>query len=348
MFELLSSPVLLLVFAAAAAAVWIAGIQLSKATDILDRRWALGGAMGGLVLLAIVTNLPELAIVASGAWRGNTDLAVGNILGGIAIQTVVLVVLDKFAGRGGTPLTSHAASPVLVLEAAMVLAILAVVIMGSQLGDSLILARMTPQALMIALLWGSGLWLITKCRASLQPHNEEKKQPADKKGLEAKDSPTSAAARRATWIFAAGAIITLLCGVVLEMAGDVIAARAGMNGKIFGATVLAAATALPEVSTGLMSIKLKDHQLAVSDILGGNAFLPVLFLLATVLSGHAVLPHAQQTDIYLTGLGMLLTCVYLAGLVLGSKRQVAGLGIDSILVLVLYVLGVLGLFGLGN
>ncbi len=86
----------------------------------------------------------------------------------------------------------------------------------------------------------------------------------------------------------------------------------------------------------------------MSDIFGGNAFLPVLFLLASVLSGQAVLPHASRADLYLTGLGMLLTCVYIYGLIFRPRRQVARMGIDSLVVLGLYALGVLGLLAISR
>jgi cation:H+ antiporter len=117
---------------------------------------------------------------------------------------------------------------------------------------------------------------------------------------------------------------------------------------LFGATVLATATALPEVSTGLTSTRLGDYQLAISDIFGGNAFLPVLFLPASLISGKPVLPSAHHTDIYLTALGMILTLVYLAGLVFRPKRQYLRAGPDSLVVLVLYVLGIAGLATIGG
>jgi hypothetical protein len=46
---------------------------------------------------------------ASAALSGSVGAAVGNILGGIAIQTVVLVVLDAFGVGPGRPLTYRAA-----------------------------------------------------------------------------------------------------------------------------------------------------------------------------------------------------------------------------------------------
>jgi cation:H+ antiporter len=346
---------LLLIFAGAAAVIWVAGIQLSKQTDVLSTRLHLGAALGGLILLALATNLPEVAITASAALSGNIGVAVGNILGGIAIQTVVLVALDAFGVRGDRPLTYRAASLVLVLEAALVTAVLAVVIAGTQLPADLVVLRMTPDTVLIAVLWVVGLLLLQRAGTALPWH--ESGQPPDgqehPRGHRRHTTEKDAAAhgistRKSATIFAVAAVATLVAGVVLERSGEAAASDVGLSGVLFGATVLAAATSLPELSTGLASVKTGDYQLAVSDIFGGNAFLPVLFLLATLLSGKAILPQAQDTDIYLTALGMLLTLVYAAGLLFRPQRRRAHMGVDSRVVLALYVLGVAGLFAVAS
>src|SRR4029077_578845 len=95
----LSSPVLVVVFTAAVVATWIAGTALSKTTDVIDRRFGLGEALGGVVLLAIAGSLPELAITVSAAVKGNLGLAAGNLVGGIAMQTMVLVLCDAAASK---------------------------------------------------------------------------------------------------------------------------------------------------------------------------------------------------------------------------------------------------------
>src|SRR5438067_7947569 len=158
MFEHLSLPILSLVFAVAGVVVWVAGVYISKTTDVLSTRFGLGEALGGVILLAIVTNLPEIAITASGALRNQLGIATGNILGGIAIQTVVLVLLDAFGLGKKAPLTSHAASLDLLLEGVLVIGMLTVVVMGHQLPDSLIWRGITPDDLLIGGTWIAGLF----------------------------------------------------------------------------------------------------------------------------------------------------------------------------------------------
>ena len=339
----------LLVFVLCAGAIWVAGIFLSNYTDVLSDRLHLGAALGGLILLAVATNLPEIAITVSAAINGQVDVAVSNILGGIAIQTVVLVGLDAFGVRVQRPLTYQAASLRLVLEGAVVVAVLAVVVMGAQLPKTAIAFRLTPDVIGIAVVWVVGLVLTQ--RAAKLPWQDNGNAPdaqPEPRGHSAKKRAAAATKKgvgtgKALTVFGAAAIVTLVAGALLEESGTQAANHVGLSGVLFGATVLAAATSLPELSTGLTAVKSGDYQLAFGDIFGGNAFLPVLLLLATVVSGKAILPNAHNSDLYLTALGALLTIIYMSGLLFRPAREHVRLGIDSIAVLGVYALGVVGL-----
>jgi cation:H+ antiporter len=348
-------PVLLLIFAASAVAIWVAGVQLSDQTDILSTRLHLGSAMGGLILLAIATNLPEIAITATASLSGDVGVAVGNILGGIAIQTLVLVALDAFGLRGDHPLTYRAASLVLVLEGTLVTAVLAVVVAGSQLPSSLIWWRISPGSVLIAVIWVVGLLLLQRAGHALPwhesgeaPDNQDPPRGHSQQKTEQNATDKGVSTAKSAVIFAVAALVTLVAGVVLERSGDAAATHIGLSGVLFGATILAAATSLPELSTGLTSVRNGDYQLAMSDIFGGNAFLPVLFLLATLLSGKAVLPQAHNTDIYLTALAIVLTLAYTTGLIFRPSTRIARMGLDSLVVLVLYVIGLGGLVAIAT
>jgi cation:H+ antiporter len=342
---------LVAIFAAAAAAVWIAGIWLSRMTDVLSVRFHLGEAFAGSILLAVTTNLPEVAITVSAALERHIGIATGNILGGIAIQTVALAVIDAVGLGRRAALTYLAASLQLVLEGAIVVAVLLATIMGTQASSHVYFGRLEPAALVITLVWLAGLWLVKRANRGLPWHEAGQRAPHGQeipRGTRTTKRSDDAARRgigtaRAATIFTVAAVVTLAAGVALERSSERLAQHAGMSGVLFAATVLAAATALPEVSTGLASVGLGDYQLAVSDIFGGNAFLPTLFLLASFLAGSAVLPGASNADIYLTGLGGLLTVVYMIGLIFRPRRLLGPLGLDSAAVVVLYALGIVGL-----
>jgi cation:H+ antiporter len=339
-----SLPVLAIIFGVSAIAVWFAGARLSTSTDALADRFRLGEALGGVIFLAVATNLPEIAITSTAAISGHLELAIGNILGGIGIQTVVLVALDA---AQPSPLTSRTTSLRPLLTAGLVVAVLAVTVMGTALPRSLIFARVTPEDIAVAAVWLAGLLLIKRAGGAGLPWALVANAPRKARSKPAQTTK-SFVDRHPLLVFCAAAVVTLAAGAALAQTGEAISHKIGINGVVFGATILAAVTALPELSTGLAAVRIGDHELAVSDIFGGNAFLPVLFLLATLLSGKPALPQAGKSDLYLAVFGILLTMPYIAGLLFRPRREFARLGLDSIAVLVLYVVGVAGLVFVGR
>lgn len=274
----LSLGVALVVFALSGAAIWLSGIRLSNYTDVLADRLHLGSALGGLILLAVATNLPEVAITVTAFRNGRVDVAVSNILGGIALQTVVLVVLDGVGVRVRRPLTYQAASLRLALEGAVVVAVLAAVVMGSQLPADAVAFRLSPVVVGIAAVWLVGLYLTQKAGAALpgQDNGNPPDAQPEPRGHSAKKrademTRTGVSTARAAAVFGAAALVTLVAGALLEESGSQAANAVGLTGVLFGATVLATATSLPELSTGLTAVRSGDYQLAFGDIFGGNA-----------------------------------------------------------------------------
>jgi len=157
-----STLILIAVFVFSTAAIWIAGMKIISAIDAITLHFSLGEAFGGMVFLAVVTNLPEIAITAVAAYHHDYDIAVSNLLGGIAIQTVVLVLIDFFGVGRKAPLTLKGHSKVLVLEGVSLIFILTIVMMAKQFSPNLIYLRSTPFEWLILLIWLGSIYLISK------------------------------------------------------------------------------------------------------------------------------------------------------------------------------------------
>lgn len=346
----LSTPLLLVIFGAGAVATWMAGTALSKTTDVLDRRFGFGEALGGVVLLAVAGSLPEVAITISAASSGHLGLAAGNLIGGIAVQTVILVLCDAVASREQS-LTYLVGSLVPVLEGLLVIFAVSGVLMGSLLPESTRIGPVSPASLGIAIAWFVGIYALNRARQTPRwkveapgarpgrrhrriKHPQEKPHPL---------VPTESTAR-AIAVFVGASLVTLAAGVILEISGSDLADRAGINGVIFGATVLSVASALPEISSGIAAVRLGDNELAIADIFGGNSFQVVLFVLADLIATKPVLPAAGHLNSWLAVVGIALTVVYAFGVIMRHERCLARLGYDSLIALAVFGLGVAGLF----
>ncbi len=341
----LSTPLLVVVFGAGAVATWIAGTALSKTTDVLDRRFGLGEALGGVILLAFAGSLPELAITISAAAKGDLGLAAGNLIGGIAVQTMVLVLCDAAASRTQA-LTFLVGSLVPVLEGLLVIFVVSGVLMGALLPGSVKIGPISPASLAIVVAWAAGVYGLNAVRKAPRWRIE---MPGSRPGRphrrvrHAAEKPTTQSTARAVTVFLVASAVTLVAGVFLEISGSDLAGRAHVTGVIFGATVLSVATALPEISSGIAAVRLGDNELAVADIFGGNSFQVVLFLLADLIAGKPVLPTAGRQNSWLAILGIALTVIYCWGVIMRREEVVLRLGRDSVLAVVVFGLGIAGL-----
>jgi cation:H+ antiporter len=262
---------------------------------------------------------------------------------------MVLLICD-FAVGPTRPLTYLVGRLTPVLEGLLVIILVAGVEMGSLLKPSTAIGgRVSPASLGIVVIWFVGLYVINK--ASKDPRwNID--MPGSKPGRRRRERahpeqahPFSASSTaRVALFFGLASAFTLAAGVALEESGNELATRLNVNGVIFGATVLAFATALPEISSGIAAVRLGDHALAMGDILGGNAFQVCLFLVADLVAGKPVLPSAGNLNAWLAALGVALTAIYGFGVIVRPLRCRVRLGPDSLLALVLFGLGVAGLF----
>jgi len=292
--------------------------------------------VGGLLLLGLAGSLPELAITASAALSGDLGLATGNLLGGIAMQTLVLVFLDA-TSRRKQPLNSLSADASPLLEAAMVVVLVTLAIMGGLLPESTAIGPVSPMSLAIVAFFLIGVIGINRARR--RPGWKvagEAPPPAGEAPNRFKSSSTGVV----LGVFGLASLVTLVAGVGLEQTGNDLADDLGMTGVVFGATILAAVTALPEVSSGIQAVRMGAVDLAMSDIYGGNAVQLTFFLLADLLAGDPVLPQASAESLWLGALGALLTGIMICGLLVRPPRKVVGLGPDSLVVLLVYIGGV--------
>src|SRR5262249_43560813 len=157
------TPLLLVVFGVGAAATWVAGVYLSRSTDALDDRLHFGEAVGGMVFLAVAGSLPELAITISAALAGNLGLASGNLTGGIATPTLVLLLCDSVI-RGERPPSFMVGSLIPVLEALLVVIGVTATVAGGLPPPADSIGPVSPASVAIVVRWVAGLVVLNRVR----------------------------------------------------------------------------------------------------------------------------------------------------------------------------------------
>jgi cation:H+ antiporter len=340
----------LAIFVVAGVIVWIAGTRLSRHADALSRATGIGQALIGLVLLAGVTSLPEIAVSVTAAASGNPALAVNNLFGSVAMQVSVLAVIDFVVGRRA--LTSVLPDPRLLLLGSLNVLLLSLAAAGMVAGDVAFLgigawawAGLAGYILCLRLLSqaeGRRPWVAADLGQRRLPGADADEETES----EVSDASGNVPPRLIAAIVLAGLAI-LIAGYALARTGDAIAEETGLGSSFVGFVLLAVSTSLPEFSTALAAARLGRFTMAISDILGTNLInVALLFLVDAVAAGEPVLNTVDRFSIFGALLGIIVTTLFLVGLAERRDRTVFRLGIDSSAVLITYLGGLAILYGL--
>jgi len=152
------------------------------------------------------------------------------------------------------------------------------------------------------------------------------------------------------WLkFLACLVIILFAGTKLARYGDAIAEKTSLGGIWVGLLFLAAITSAPELVTGVSSVALVGlPDLGLGTLLGSCLFnLSILALLDILHRPAPILSRVSLRHMALAGLGILLITFVAGGIFVGEKLSGLALGwvgIPSIIILILYLVGMWRLF----
>lgn len=330
-------PANLMLFAICAVSVWLAGSALARYADIIADRRNLGKALMGLVFLATATELPEIATTFTAAIKNNAALVLGNMFGGVTMQTAILAVIDLFVVRG--VLTQYPRKPTHALEAALLIILLSILLGFCISGDVAIGFNIGLGTSILAIAY----MLCIKLLRSYDQDGDwvpvdlpDETEPAKRIFADSSIAVLSTNILLLRSIVAA--IVILVCGVLLVHSAETIALQTGLGSSFIGATILAASTSLPELSTTIAAARLGAYTMAISNIFGSNLIMLVLLFPADILYREGpILAAAGRTEMLSIIFGILVTAIYVVGLLVRRKPRVLGMGVDSALVLTVYV-----------
>ncbi|MDK2741715.1 MAG: hypothetical protein NDI90_02295 [Nitrospira sp. BO4] len=141
-------------------------------------------------------------------------------------------------------------------------------------------------------------------------------------------------------IFVLSAATIVAAGTKLAHYGDKIAELTGLGRLWIGVVLIAGATSLPEVLTDVSAALMNEPDLAVGDLFGSNmANMLILGLIDLAHRQRRVWHQVAYEQTLIAALAVMLTGVAAISILFKSTGAYAGVGLDTLLVFIIYVLG---------
>jgi cation:H+ antiporter len=330
-------------FAVVAAIIGWFGIKMTKTARDLAHDTGLGEALMGALFIGASTSLSGITMSVSAASAGHAELAVSNGLGGIAAQTAFLALADIAYRRAN--LEHAAASAENLFMSAFVLTLLAIHALALSF-PSVSIFGIHPATIILVISYLFGVHLLART------HDMPMWLPRRTTDTPSEPSNHSRRHSRHLWKlwlrFAGYATVVALAGWSLAQLAIPIGEKTGLSHGVVGGVFTAISTSIPELVVAITAVRMGALNLAVGDIIGGNAF-DTLFISASDIAyreGPIYAAMSSAEHFWLAN-SMLMTGVLLMGLIYRQRHGPGNIGLESVILLMLYFGGLATLSVIG-
>ncbi|MCK9299305.1 MAG: calcium/sodium antiporter [Methanoculleus sp.] len=251
--------------------IFIVGVALLvKGADLfvgggsgLALRHSISPALIGSTIIAFGTSLPELVVSTNAAATGNSDIALGNVIGSNIANVALVLALCTFI-QPGMVAASGTSRSALIRHTMLMLAATAAFALFALRGTLDIVAGTVFLLLFVGILF-----------ILLRERREEGEVVIRSHGW-------------ADALYIGLGLVAVIVGAQLVVDGAVTLAEAfGIPAFVIGVSVVAVGTSLPELATSIVAAVRDEGSISIGNILGSNIFNLLLVLGISLLLAPA-------------------------------------------------------------
>jgi cation:H+ antiporter len=325
---------ILLQFTVLAGVIAFAGSRLSRYGDAIAEKTGLGRTWIGVVLLATVTSVPELATGVTAVTIANApELAVGDVLGSCMFNLLIIAILDVVGGGAPISTKAHNGQVVAAGFSILLLSFVALSLLGHSAYPGMFGFGLTAPLILV---------IYVLAMRTIHRYEQERAVSTDQQPSAGYEGMTLRVAVRNYVFF--GMVIIAAASFLLHVAAR-IAVMTGLGETFVGNLFVATATSLPELAVSIAALRMGAVDLALGNLFGSNLFNMAVLAIDDLLYTRAPILEAVSPSHGVAALiAIAMSAVAIVAIIIRAGRRFLFVTWESAVLLSLYILGALLLY----
>ena len=325
------------IFSGLAAVIVFSGLRLSRYGDIIAEKTGLGRTWIGVILLALVTSLPEVATSSAAAFIDLPDVVFGNVFGSNLFNLIIIGVLDLMVRRGPVLHIANRNHLITTSYGVMMMAMaLLPMLLYNIPGLGLVPIKLFGLVDVVSILI-IALYIVGMRQVFLREQEDSREATTPPEPHNYGDVRSSSAylgfAFYAALIIGAGIGMSYTADAIANFRIEIFGQTRVIGQSLVGLILMAVATSLPELVVSIGAARIGAIDLAIGNVLGSNMFNMLIIGIADLFyAGGSLMNRPTVSDAIadgaslspkisglashmVTGLtGIVLTCIVAATL----------------------------------